>query len=33
MPADRETLAGDRILNRVRGVGRVIGLDGRIAVA
>jgi exopolyphosphatase/guanosine-5'-triphosphate,3'-diphosphate pyrophosphatase len=33
LPADRETLAGDRILNRVRGVGRVIGLDGRIAVA
>ena len=33
LPADREALAGDRILNRVRGVGRVIGLDGRIAVA
>ena len=33
LPADRETLAGDRILNRVRGVGRVIGLDGRIAIA
>lgn len=33
MPPDCETLAGDRILNRVRGVGRVIGLDGRIVIA
>ena len=33
LPADCEALAGDRILNRVRGVGRVVGLDGRITVA
>ncbi|SFG95686.1 exopolyphosphatase [Methylobacterium gossipiicola] len=33
LPANREALAGDRILGRVRGVGRVIGLDGRLAVA
>ena len=33
LPRDWEALSGDRLLNRVRGVGRVIGLDGRIEVA
>jgi exopolyphosphatase/guanosine-5'-triphosphate,3'-diphosphate pyrophosphatase len=25
-------LAGDRLLNRVRGLGRIIGLDGRVEI-
>lgn len=33
MPRAWEALAGDRILNRVRGLGRVIGLDGRIDIS
>lgn len=32
LPAAWEALAGDRILNRVRGLGRIIGLDGRIEI-
>ncbi|GJD75785.1 exopolyphosphatase [Methylobacterium goesingense] len=30
LPPGREALPGDRILNRVRGLGRLLGLDGRI---
>ncbi|CAO4165458.1 exopolyphosphatase [Methylorubrum populi] len=32
LPADRAALNGERLLNRVRGLGRVIGLDGRIEI-
>lgn len=32
LPGDWADLNGDRLLNRVRGLGRVIGLDGRIIV-
>ncbi|WP_431311076.1 exopolyphosphatase [Methylobacterium nigriterrae] len=32
LPAGWADLAGDRLLNRVRGLGRVIGLDGRIEI-
>ena len=32
VPEEWRALAGDRILNRVRGLGRVIGLDGRVEV-
>jgi len=28
----REALSGDRLLNRVRGLGRVVGLDGRVEI-
>ncbi|MEE7492334.1 exopolyphosphatase [Methylobacterium oryzae] len=30
LPRDWEALNGDRLLNRVRGLGRIIGLDGRV---
>ncbi|CAA2106443.1 Exopolyphosphatase [Methylobacterium bullatum] len=30
LPADLAALPGDRLLNRVRGLGRVLGLEGRI---
>ncbi len=33
LPRDWEALNGERLLNRVRGLARVIGLDGRIDVA
>jgi exopolyphosphatase / guanosine-5'-triphosphate,3'-diphosphate pyrophosphatase len=33
LPPDWAALNGDRLLNRVRGLGRVIGLEGRIEVA
>ncbi|GEP05953.1 exopolyphosphatase [Methylobacterium oxalidis] len=32
LPAPWEALAGDRLLNRVRGLGRILGLDGRIEI-
>ncbi|KQT16564.1 exopolyphosphatase [Methylobacterium sp. Leaf399] len=32
VPSDWRSLAGDRVLNRVRGLGRVVGLDGRVEV-
>ncbi|WP_375410212.1 exopolyphosphatase [uncultured Methylobacterium sp.] len=32
VPEEWRALAGDRILNRVRGLGRVIGFDGRVEV-
>ena len=32
MPEEWRALAGDRVLNRVRGLGRVIGLDGRVDI-
>ena len=32
MPQDWAALASDRLLNRVRGLGRVVGLDGRIEI-
>ncbi|WP_430913545.1 exopolyphosphatase [Methylobacterium sp. sgz302541] len=32
LPAAWEALAGDRLLNRVRGLGRIVGLDGRIEI-
>jgi exopolyphosphatase/guanosine-5'-triphosphate,3'-diphosphate pyrophosphatase len=32
LPRDWEPLSGDRLLNRVRALGRVIGLDGRVEV-
>jgi exopolyphosphatase/guanosine-5'-triphosphate,3'-diphosphate pyrophosphatase len=33
LPADLAALPGDRLLNRVRGLGRVLGLEGRIDTA
>ncbi|RZK98525.1 MAG: hypothetical protein EOO66_00030, partial [Methylobacterium sp.] len=33
LPADQGSLPGDRILNRVRGLGRLFGLEGRIVEA
>ncbi|WP_082559207.1 exopolyphosphatase [Methylobacterium sp. Leaf94] len=33
LPADLGSLPGDRILNRVRGLGRLFGLEGRIVAA
>ncbi|MGU3361831.1 exopolyphosphatase [Methylobacterium sp. M6A4_1b] len=33
LPADQGALPGDRILNRVRGLGRLLGLEGRIVEA
>jgi exopolyphosphatase/guanosine-5'-triphosphate,3'-diphosphate pyrophosphatase len=32
LPRDWKPLSGDRLLNRVRALGRVIGLDGRVEV-
>jgi exopolyphosphatase/guanosine-5'-triphosphate,3'-diphosphate pyrophosphatase len=32
LPAEWRPLDGERLLNRVRGLGRVIGLDGRVQV-
>lgn len=32
LPADWAALNGDRLLHRVRGLGRIVGLDGRIVV-
>ena len=32
LPAEWADLGSDRLLNRVRGLGRVIGLDGRVAI-
>jgi exopolyphosphatase/guanosine-5'-triphosphate,3'-diphosphate pyrophosphatase len=32
IPAAWDALAGERILNRVRGLGRVVGLDGRVEI-
>ena len=32
IPQDWAALASDRLLNRVRGLGRVVGLDGRIEI-
>ncbi|WP_132253201.1 exopolyphosphatase [Methylobacterium segetis] len=32
LPPAWEALAGDRLLNRVRGLGRILGLDGRIEI-
>jgi len=33
VPPEWQGLAGDRLLGRVRGLGRVIGLDGRVEIA
>lgn len=33
LPPDRAALPGDRVLNRVRGLGRLLGMDGRIVTA
>ena len=32
LPQEWEALSGDRLLNRVRGLGRVVGLDGRVEI-
>ena len=32
LPQEWEALNGDRLLNRVRGLGRVVGLDGRVEI-
>ncbi len=32
LPRDWEALSSDRLLNRVRGLGRVVGLDGRVEI-
>ena len=31
LPADLAALPGDRLLNRVRSLGRILGMEGRIA--
>ncbi|UMY17087.1 exopolyphosphatase [Methylobacterium organophilum] len=33
LPAEWRALSGERLLNRVRGLGRVVGLDGRVDIA
>jgi exopolyphosphatase/guanosine-5'-triphosphate,3'-diphosphate pyrophosphatase len=33
LPAEWAELNGERLLSRVRGLGRVVGLDGRVEVA
>lgn len=32
LPPDWDALNGDRLLNRVRGLGRIVGLDGRVRI-
>jgi len=32
LPAEWKDLGGDRLLNRVRGLARLIGCDGRVVV-